>query len=548
VEVAINRVHQYCEGIRPPPGMKTVMKNELFRNLLVGLHSSDIAHHPHREVLILYYETSVRFYPILKQRPDLLQLVLQAMTGPRGLQHEDQKVRSRCCYLLLRLIKSLGSNNSNSASNVLRPYVETAIAGIQMFLENKATLLRSDDALNLFEAAGLLLGKTGLSTEVQQRYLAQVMTPHVGSIEIALTQHQQAIGEDNNLYGERLSNSIAAIAYLSKGFKVPPPEVQAIFLETSEIAMTVLETLPENFMIRNKILILAQRLIQCLEDKILPSIPRMLSLLINNSTAEDILDVSQLMNQLCMKFGANAIGSLDSSLLPFLQRCHNLSVMLTAESSEGTEGEADAPHLYTEQLSIQKLSYVVLQHVVVHRATAVLLSPTNVCCFEDILQTMCNGAISVEDSIIKKSCLVFFRELLDQWVVGVDGTYYREPPTVIPPDVVVHVLLKCFCVTLFPGMVQVFLNTASGSINVDDANNFRCLSEFCGILEIIKNRQPDIYRQETTKFAHQADFSQPVVDGFCSAITRKEFEGVFKSLILSNKSNDRNTSIAATCR
>jgi hypothetical protein len=285
-------------------------------------------------------------------------------------------------------------------------------------------------------------------------------------------------------------------------------------------------------MIRNKMLILAQRLILCLEDKILPSIPRMLFLLIHNCNNEDILDISQLMNQLCMKFKADAIGPLDSSLLPFLQRCYNLSARLAVEASLGNvEGEACAPHHHIEQLSIQKLSYVVLQHVVAHRATAVLLSQANVSSLEAILQTMSKGAIGVEDPLMKKSCLVFFRELLDQWVMGADGTY-PEVPTVIPPDIVVHGLVTYFFGTLFPGMIQqVFLSTTSGPFNVDDANNFRCLAEFCGMLEIIKNRQPDVYRHETAKLTQRAGFPQPVFHSLRSASTRKEFESVFKSLI-----------------
>lgn len=532
IEAAISLIYQYCEGIRPPPGMKVVMKNEVFRNLLAALHSSDVSQHQHREVLILYYETSVRYYPILKERPDLLQIVLQAMTGTRGLQHESQKVRSRTCYLLLRLIKSVGSTSSNAANNVLRPYVETAISGIQTFLEHHHSQLRSEDVLNLFETIGLLLGKTGLSPQEQQQYLTQVMTPHVRSIESVLADSQQAIKEDPDTYGEKLSNSIAAIAYLSKGFKRPPIEVQAILLETSQIAMAVLEALPTNDVVRSKTLVLIQRLIQCLEEKILPVIPRMLFVLISNCTSEDILDVAQLMNQLCMKFRANAITSLDASLLPFLQRCQYLSTQLLVESSHANAEDVNAPHLRTEQLSIQKLSYVVLQHVVVHRSTAMLLSPTNVSSLEAILQIMSNGAIQVEDPVMKKSCLVFFRELLDQWIPCADGRY-EEAPTVQPSEVLVQGMVKFFCDTLLPGMLQVFLSTSS-HFNVDDANHFRCLSEFSGMMEILMKRLPEVYKQEIllNKFAVRAGFSQAVIEEFRTATNRKDVELAFKRLIL----------------
>jgi exportin-T len=343
VEAALRLVYHYCEGIRPPPGMKVVMRNETFRNLLVALHTSDITFHLHREVLTLYYETAVRYHPLLKERPELLQKVLESLTGTRGLQHEHPRVRSRCCYLLLRLVKSVfvgssNSSNTNNATNninnnVLRPYVETAVSGIQNLLENNAVVqpqLRLEATLNLFETIGLLLGKTGLEPAEQQQYLTQVMTPHVRSIERVLDQQKQAVAQEPEVYGDILSGSIAAIAFLSKGFKKQPPyEIQMVLLETLNIALAVLEALPNNEQVRNKSFVLLQRLIQCLEDKVLPSMPRLLYLLIAHCTTEDVLDVAQLFNQLCIKFKANAIPAMDAALLPFLQKCHALIVPLS---------------------------------------------------------------------------------------------------------------------------------------------------------------------------------------------------------------------------
>jgi exportin-T len=123
VEAALRLVYHYCEAIRPPPGLKVVMKNETFRAVLVALHQSDIADHAHREVLLLYYDTSVRYYPIFLDQPDLLPIVLESLSGERGLQHAHPHVSSRSCYLLLRLVKSV--------VKVMRPYVETAVTGIQ---------------------------------------------------------------------------------------------------------------------------------------------------------------------------------------------------------------------------------------------------------------------------------------------------------------------------------------------------------------------------------------------------------------------------------
>jgi exportin-T len=540
VEAAISLVYHYCEGIRPPPGMKTVMKNETFRNMLIGIHSSDVDQHHHQEVLLLYYETSVRYYPLLKERTDLLQKVLHSLTGPRGLQHESLKVRSRCCYLLLRLVKSVGSNNANHPNCVLRPYVENAVSGIQNMLGSGSAELRSDDVLNLFETMGLLVGRTGLSPQEQQQYLAAVMTPHVRSIETTLNEKKQVIADDPDMFGEQLSNSVAAIAFLSKGFKSPPPEVQAVLLETLNIALSVLEELASNEQVRNKTLVLVQRLIQCLEGKVLPSMPRLLALLISHCTTEDILDVSQLMNQLCMKFKVEAAVALDACLLPFLQKCHYLSnTIVTSHTVTDDELTSDmaAPHLRIEQLSIQKLNYAVLQHVVVHRVTAILLSPANVSSLEAILQSMGDGAIRVEDPVMKKSCLTFFHELLDQWLTKTDGMPSVETPSLAPPDYVVKGFVQYVCNTLIPGMIQVFLYCGESSFDVDDANCYRCLAEFAGVLYILKNRLPTVYCQEVlvAKFTVQVGLSPSIVEGFQSAGSQKEFEGWLKEMIIQSR-------------
>ncbi len=527
VEVAISLVYQYCEGIRPPPGMKVVMRNETFCNLLIGLHSSDVTQHPHKEVVILYYETSVRYFPLLKDRPDLLQKVLGAMTGSSGLQHPHEKARSRCCYLLLRLIKSLGNNSNKNVSSVLRPYVETAVSGIQGLLENTNIKLRLEDTLNLFETIGLLLGKNGLSASEQGQYLTQVMTPHVRSIETILNEKKLEIAQDPEAYGENLSNSIAAIAYLSKGFKKPPSEVQTVLMETLQVAFSVLEALPTVAEVRNKMYVFVQRLIQCLGEKVLSIMPRMLFLFIQNCNTDDILDVSQLINQLCIKFRAKALSSLDTNILSFLEKCHHLANTIAVDRSITNNAQQDpnapiAPHLRTEQLSIQKLSFAVMNHIVANDVTAVLLSPTNVSNLEAILQVMGEGAINVEDALMKKTCLIFFRLLLDQWVGNANGS---------APDYVVHGYVTFLCDVLVPGILQFFLR-ADGAFNVVDANYYRLVVEVAGILEILKNRLPDTLG----RIANQMQLPPPLAEGFCSSTSRKEFEEYLKGWIRNSRS------------
>ncbi len=203
----------------------------------------------------------------------------------------------------------------------------------------------------LFETMGLLLGKTGLAPTDQQNSLAQVVSPHIRSMEQTL--QSDFLQRDPESCGERLAASIAAIAYLSKGFKDPPVEVQLVLAETISITLSVLEALPENDDVRSKTFVLLQRMILCIRAKLLPTMPRFLLLLIEHCTTDDIQDVAQLLNQLCIKFGADAIPAIDPALLPFLRKCHELvpsigEVVATASacSSPFTNGTAVRQEAY----------------------------------------------------------------------------------------------------------------------------------------------------------------------------------------------------------
>jgi len=214
-----------------------------------------------------------------------------------------------------------------------------------------------------FAVAYLLLGKTALPATDQQRYLTLVMTPHVRSIEERLVQPD--LKNDVPLYGAELATSLAAIAHLSKGFtKQPPDEVQAVLFETLNISLVVLEALPSSEVVRNKAMILMQRMILCIGNKVLDKVPRYLALLIENCTEEDVLFVSQLINQLCMKFKEEAAPVLGAALLPFLRKCSSLvpsteDVAVTTTEAPTTNNMIP-PHLRTEQLSIQKLAFAVI--------------------------------------------------------------------------------------------------------------------------------------------------------------------------------------------
>ena len=439
-EATLRLVYYYCQGIRPAPGVKTVIQNEAFCHLLVTLQQQELIQNgqTHEQVLRWYYETAVRYYPLYQKEgalySHLLAQLLAALTGPNGLQHPTSvSLRSRCCFLLLRLVKALIA--------MMAPMVQTAVTGILGLLNNNHNLaLRPDDTLYLFETIGLLLGKTGLSPADQQTHLAQIMTPHIHSMEqgiLTVEQLSPSTAKNHNFSGTEnygnddddddespkdvggpLARCIAALTCLSKGFgKQPPETVQVVLAESLLITLKVLESLPSSEAIRSKSMTYLQRMIQCIGEKALSLVPRFLASLIPHCTADDCVFVAQIFQQVSIKFNAQAVPALDAGLLPFLQKCSSLvnRTLVDAGVSNGMDSPVP-PHLQTEKLAIQKLVFTVVDHVVSNRCTELLLTPTNVSSLEFSLRTVAEGLVHVSDPVVRKTCLHVFRELTDQWV------------------------------------------------------------------------------------------------------------------------------------
>jgi exportin-T len=469
VEVALRFVHHYGEGRRPAPGANSALKDPPFREIIMALHLSNVSSHQHREVLLLYYDLSVRYAKILKEMPDLLSNLMGALSGSQGLQHSHPRVRSRCCYLLLRMVKSAGGK-------AMRSYVEVVVQGIQglLFPSEETTVLpiEPNDALYLFETTGILLGSTGLDDDLQQRCATGVLTPHVQSIEQILQSPD--LHRDVDTYAEQLAMSISAIAQLSKGWQGhPPPGVQNVLSASTDISLKVLLALSASPIVRNRTAVLLQRMILSLGQGILPKIPDFFQALLSNCTLEDdVLDISQLFNQLCIKFKENAVPAIDSSLLPFLQKVLALQLSETSVVPSGNS-VAPPPHVVTEQLSVRKQAFSTLQHIATHNASAVLYSENNVGSITDILRLMNDGATVVPEPVMKKTCTMFFGELARAWAQ--EGC---------PAPVHVRNGFFDFIYEVFvPGMLHCVLDS---SFNVKDANQYRVLAEFGVVLWLLK--------------------------------------------------------------
>jgi len=490
LEASLRLLFHFSEGIRPSTYKSSksasaylMNKIDAFHDLVVALYSnSDLVEHSHDEITLLYFDVAVRYLDLFKKHPELLPNLLEIISGTKGLQHPTcSRVRSRSCYLLLRLVQGL------SKGGQMKGYVETAVRGIQNLLSNPNLNIQHEDTLYLFETIGLLLGTTGNITDLQvkSQYLAAVISPHMQNIEqILQSPHLQ---RDPKHYGLQLSQCIAAVSYLSKGFgKLPDESTQSILTSTINTTFLVLQTLPKEEPVRNKSMILIQRMILCLsQDRVLEFVPSFLELLINNCTSEDAINVSQLINQIALKYKEASIPTLSMAIIPFIQKCQALVQELQNESAsevnKNSHSNSFSPaHWEIEQFAIQKLAYSSLQHIASNNVSEALLSSSTLPHLEQVLQLMRQGATTAKDPIVKKTCIVFFKDLSKKWL---DEDLNESSPI---NKSVQNGFLQFVYQSLIPDL---FICILESSFNERDAMQARIVSEIASLLIVLKSKR-----------------------------------------------------------
>jgi hypothetical protein len=322
--------------------------------------------------------------------------------------------------------------------------------------------LEDNDILYLFETVGLLLGNSDLDETTQQSFLVTIIEPHAISIEHHLSSPY--LTKDSEYYGKILSNSVAAIAYLTKGFSKPTSGIQSVLTQTLPLCHRVLTSLSTVPLIRSKVLIYLQRMILCLGNKSLTYLHPFIQVLINNAEVDDISDIGQLLNQICTKFKREAFEVVNPSILAFIKKCE---IFIPKVDDVANTTDEIPPHLITEQVVIKKLMFAMISYVVSNDLTEILLSPINASSLEDILKVMYDGALRVDVSTVKKYCIHFFRELIKQWAPA-KGGLSRDHPNVH------RGFLHFIYTNLVPDLLDMILRS---SFNEQDANDSRVLRD-----------------------------------------------------------------------
>ncbi|RHY91789.1 hypothetical protein DYB35_002329 [Aphanomyces astaci] len=359
-----------------------------FMQLVVAIHTAFLAPHLnlpafHYRTLCMYYEITTRYSTLLRIDSNLLLLLLQRIFGSAGVGHLHPTVRSRSCYLVLRLLKSLGS--------AVHPHMSQLLQAIEPHLvvpgtdasaaAAKADGLTLEDQLYLFELTGFLIGSMpAADNQLKWQYVEIVLTPQLAQLDRCLRQPPSAE------ISVHLASVLNAMTHILKGFK--SRQTQAIFSTTLSAAASVLLAYRTSDIVRSKVIITLHRLVILLDPAVFLSRADVLAVLMQCCEANDVVEVVQLMNQLIIQYKTvpDFYNVLDRNALPFLQRMVQLIL------SDQTNA--------TEKATAQKYLYSFLMNVVQHRLTGVLGSPANAASLPQVFQLILDG-FSMELHIIR---------------------------------------------------------------------------------------------------------------------------------------------------
>ncbi|CAN0031174.1 unnamed protein product, partial [Ectocarpus sp. 8 AP-2014] len=454
-------------GRRPAsPGAAELLRSGAFPQMVLALHDSDVARHKHPQVVMLYFQLTVRYSKMLADGPPhLIPKVLEAICGPQGLSNADVTLRTRSCYFLTKLVKAMKEG--------VVPYVDVIVPGVQALLDSPQgnPMDLSDEAkLNLISRHAAFACVT-TSPFPPSRFKEESRLIPSGS---NTSKSLQAAREILLLLAHtvRRTHTCTLTSHLS-----PSRFFFLFFFQALEAATSALMSFPRHVALRAKTMFLVHGLIPCLGEGLLRALPlAALLVLVQEGDGKDLMEVAQVLNQLTIEYGPKSAQLLDGALMPFIRRTYQLTpgagsttaaaaaaaangggaqqqaggegsdsggggwpngttaklpaASAAADGAAATGGGAGAvgaeaqqllAHEVAERAGFQKLCFSVIQHVSSNGLAGVLSSPTNAPHLDGMLRSVVDGLSGAEDASTKKTCLYIFSLLLGGFNRGRSG-------------------------------------------------------------------------------------------------------------------------------
>ncbi|KAA8494796.1 Exportin-T [Porphyridium purpureum] len=388
--------------------------------------------HQMASVALMYLELATRAHRLLQEEQNTatLLLVLETFFGERGLRSRDGYTRSRSAHLLVKFVRTLRFVISSKALDAVLNTITPLLA-----IED-SSFLSVEDEYSLFEACGLVLGAadiagvtSGSGDEQNARmamYLRALLTPLIAAMSAAGGSGQEAL--------ERGVHSLKAAGALSKGFVAYVPmsptnstplhsprlldsspsksqpfqrsqqgqqsadggassmndsvadmqrtaAAKTLWLECLEAVMALRLRYPAHRELNKGVLFFYHRMVETAGADILRGFSESIAALLGGvSSPPDIMGVLLLVNQVVLKFQAQAAAVLDELFGPLVTVC----VQYLPDVSMCAEPNAPQSEEERERIELVR-AFVMLLFVVLESPLApVMVSARNVRLLKDV--------------------------------------------------------------------------------------------------------------------------------------------------------------------
>ncbi|KAK9320992.1 armadillo-type protein [Lipomyces orientalis] len=407
VELGLFELGAYGDGLRnaaalPTKGQGSSKAMEVLNDMLLRLTSSNVLSIGHPSINLHYMELVVKNSKFFETHPQIVPQVLEIFVSNVGVHSSNLQVQVRAWYLFYRFIKLCKHLTGDIAETALNAISDLLVIKAEVPQKNDGESDMSADGtdsgtfdgrLYLFEACGILISVEPVSNEKQYHLLKSVLTPIFGDMEASLPR-----APEDPQQAQQIHHDIMAVGTFARGIndggKPITDPVREQFLLAGRAILVSLETLSGLEIIREASRFAFARMVPVVGHQILPEIAVLVSRLLSESSASELIDFMSFLGQLIHNFKGQSgiLDMLDQLLTPLLSRVfYSLSIAANGSTDEEIQ-----------QTDIKKAYLNFMMGLLNNGMEAVLTSERNRQIFESVIQSIAHYTSISSDASIKK--------------------------------------------------------------------------------------------------------------------------------------------------
>ncbi|TCD61869.1 pre-tRNA nuclear export protein [Steccherinum ochraceum] len=395
--------------------------------MMYALMQSGISSYPHKTVVMLFYETAVRYGDFFKVRKECIVPTLQAMLDTRGLHNPDLRLRPRVYYLFYRFIQKdrseISTDVAASLLDGIRDLLSIEVEMPELDDTDKDPLSEAvsnpglfDSQLYLFETAGTLVSLFYKTPDRASALLLSVVKPLLDQLSASL---QAVKGPEDVLPILTVHHDIMALGNVAKGYPdylsppvsetfIPPP--LGVFSEVAQAILVSLEAMNVFRPVRDATRHAFMRIVATTGPNITHLIPPLMAHLLAHFEPSELTDFMNFIGLLLHKLKDDMFDVLDQLIGPLNSHINELlSQPITGTDDQLSHSDTKRAYL---SLLVNTMLTPGLQRV--------FISERNKGSFENLLASMQRLAEDISDPQSQRSAYQFLGRCVTVWA---------QPPT-----------------------------------------------------------------------------------------------------------------------